>query len=66
MDDLDALEREVRAAVSGAGYIAAASPDVVLALIAEVRAARAERDEARAVATGLTMLGRYIAREYGP
>lgn len=46
-------------------YIAAASPDVLLALIARVRAAEAERDEARATVAALAKLGQYLKREYG-
>lgn len=46
-------------------YIAAASPDVVRALIARVRAAEAERDEALATVAALNKLGQYLKREYG-
>lgn len=63
---LEQLSREVVAGERLSFVVRGTGAEAILALIAHVRQAERERDEARAIAKGLTDTARMIAREYGP
>ena len=62
---LEQLSREVTSGRRLSFVVRGVGAEAILALIARVRQAERERDEARAIAKGLSETARMIAREYG-